>query len=141
MLIECLYPSNAKESENDTSLVLLLQTPQVVAWLMGDAGIAPEMEIMERLAAVKMDALNGGKVVVLKVGHHGSKTSSGEEFIDFVQPDISVISCGYQNSYGHPHASVVERLEMIGSRIFRTDLQGAIIVEMGKEMEVYGYKK
>ncbi|MBP3569856.1 MAG: DNA internalization-related competence protein ComEC/Rec2 [Lachnospiraceae bacterium] len=141
MLIECLYPCDAKESENDTSLVFLLQTPQVVAWLMGDAGIAPEMEIMERLAAVNMNALNGGKLVVLKVGHHGSKTSSGEEFIAFVQPDISVISCGYENSYGHPHASVVERLEGAESRVFRTDLQGAVLVELGKEIKVHGYKE
>jgi len=141
MLLECLYPSNAKESENDTSLVFLLQTPKLLVWLMGDVGIAPEMEIMERLAAVKMDALNGGKLVVLKVGHHGSKTSSGEEFIDFIQPDISVISCGYQNSYGHPHVSVVERLENVESQVFRTDLQGAIMVEMGKEIKVYGYKE
>lgn len=141
MLIECLYPSNAKESENDTSLVFLLQTPQVVAWLMGDAGIAPEAELMEYLAVVNVEAMSAGKIVVLKVGHHGSKTSSGEEFIEFVQPDISIISCGYENSYGHPHVSVVERLENVESQVFRTDLQGAVIVEMGKEIKVHGYKK
>lgn len=141
LLIECLYPSNAKESENDTSLVFLLQTPQVVVWLMGDAGIAPEAELMEQLATVNMEAITAGKQIVLKVGHHGSKTSSSEEFIEFVQPDISVISCGYQNSYGHPHTSVVERLENAGSQVFRTDLQGAVIVEIGKEVKVYGYRK
>lgn len=133
LLIECLYPGNARESENDTSLVLLLQTPKLMAWLMGDAGIAPEAEIMERLAAVDMQTLRKGKLVLLKVGHHGSKTSSSEAFIEFVQPDVSVISCGYQNSYGHPHASVVKRLEAVGSQVFRTDLQGAIVVELGAQ--------
>ncbi len=129
LLMECLYPSNARESENDTSLVFLLQTSEVVAWLMGDAGVAPEEEIMERLAAVNMEALCAGKTVLLKVGHHGSKTSSGQEFIEFVQPDIAVISCGYRNSYGHPHDSVLKRLQDAEVQVFRTDLQGAVVVE------------
>ena len=129
LLIECLHPNDARESENDTSLVFLLQTPELIAWLMGDAGTAPETEIMEHLAAVNMGALRKNRLVLLKVGHHGSKTSSGQEFIDYVQPDISVISCGYRNSYGHPHAEVVERLKAVDSQVFRTDLQGAIVVE------------
>lgn len=142
-LMECLYPQAAKESENDTSLVFLLQTPELVAWLMGDAGIAPEAEIMAHLAAVNMEALCEGKLVLLKVGHHGSKTSSGQEFIDFVQPDIAVISCGFRNSYGHPHSGVVERLESAGAVIFRTDLQGAVVVELGRfdEPRVYDWRK
>ena len=131
LLIECLSPRDAKESENDTSLVFLMQTPQLLVWLMGDAGAVPEAELMERLAAVHMDALRENKQVLLKVGHHGSKTSSSADFIDFVQPDISIISCGYQNSYGHPHAIVLERLKAEGSTVFRTDLQGAVIVELG----------
>ncbi len=129
-LMECLYPYNAKESDNDTSLVFLLQTPKLLAWLTGDAGIAPEAEVMSRLDAVDMSALCAGKFVLLKVGHHGSKTSSGREFIEFVQPDAAVISCGYRNSYGHPHAEVVERLNASGAEVFRTDLQGAVVVEM-----------
>jgi len=130
LLIECLYPTNAKESENDTSLVFLLQTPEVVAWLMGDAGITPEADIISRLGAVNMDALCEGKLVLLKVGHHGSQTSSGQEFLEFIQPDVAVISCGYRNSYGHPHAEVVKRLVASGAEVFRTDLQGAIVVEL-----------
>lgn len=136
LLIECLYPQDAKESENDTSLVFLLQTPQLLAWLMGDAGIAPETELMEQLKAVNMEELRNGRLVVLKVGHHGSKTSSGQAFVDFVQPEVSVISCGWQNSYGHPHDSVTKRLDAAGVRVFRTDLQGAIVVETGFRQEV-----
>lgn len=143
LLMECIYPQNAKESENDTSLVFLLQTPKLLAWLMGDAGTAPEAELVGRLATVNMDALREGKMVLLKVGHHGSKTSSGEAFVDFVQPDFSVISCGYRNTYGHPHAEVVERLVQAESRVFRTDLQGAIVVEFGRfgKPKVYGWKE
>lgn len=143
LLIECIYPKNAKESENDTSLVFLLHTPELIAWLMGDAGTMPELEIMSHLAAVNMDALRENKLVLLKVGHHGSKTSSSQEFIDFVQPDIAVISCGYRNSYGHPHASVLERLKATGSEMFRTDLQGAVVVELGRsgEPKVIAWRK
>ncbi len=136
LLIECLSPSNAKESENDTSLVLLLQTPGLVAWLMGDAETGSEEKIMERLATVDMQGLCAGKLVLLKVGHHGSKTSSGKDFIQYVQPDIAVISCGYRNSYGHPHSEVLKRLEYAKSTVFRTDLQGAIVVELDSEKEI-----
>ena len=143
LLIECVYPKEAKESENDTSLVFLLQTPQLLAWLMGDAGVAPEAEIMSCLAAVNMGALRKGKAVLLKVGHHGSKTSSGEDFIKFTQPDFAVISCGYNNSYGHPHKEVAERLAASGAEVFRTDLQGAIVVEHSRfnGLRVYGWRK
>ena len=140
-LMECLYPYHAKESENDTSLVFLLQTPELLVWFMGDAGTSSEAELMERLAAVDMSSLQKGRQVLLKVGHHGSKTSSGQTFLEFVQPNIAVISCGFQNSYGHPHQSVVERLEAMGSQVFRTDLQGAVVVEFGelKNVNVYDW--
>lgn len=131
LLIECLYPRDARESENDTSLVFLLQTPMLLAWMMGDAGTASEAELMSKLATVNMDALRQGKTVLLKVGHHGSKTSSGEAFMNFVQPDYAVISCGYHNSYGHPHKEVVDRLLNTGVQVFRTDLQGAVVVKIG----------
>lgn len=142
-LMECLYPYHAKESDNDTSLVFLLQTPKLLAWLTGDAGIAPEAEIISRLGAVNMSALRNGKLVLLKVGHHGSKTSSSKEFIEYVQPDVAVISCGYHNSYGHPHAEVVERLAASGAEVFRTDLQGAILVEVKERrgVVVRGWRK
>lgn len=132
MLIECIYPANAQESENDTSLVLLLQTPSMLAWLMGDAGISPEKEIMKRLSEVDMEALRKDRKVLLKVGHHGSKTSSGEGFLSFLHPDIAVISCGYQNIYGHPHKEVLDRLAAVRILVFRTDLQGAVLAEPGK---------
>lgn len=142
-LVECLYPYNAKESDNDTSLVFLLQTPKLLAWLTGDAGIAPETEIMAQLASVNMSSLYDGRTVLLKVGHHGSKTSSGEAFIEFVKPEIAVISCGYGNSYGHPHAEVVERLASSGAEVFRTDLQGAVVVSIGgcRGVIVRGWRK
>jgi len=98
---------------------------------------------MERLATVNMDTLRDGRRVLLKVGHHGSKTSSGDAFIGYVQPDFSVISCGYANTYGHPHKEVVERLLAADSEVFRTDLQGAVVVKVGRfgALEVSGWLK
>ncbi len=142
LLIECIYPETARKSENDTSLVFLMQTPQAVVWLMGDAGTAAETEILERLAAVDMENLRAGRIVLLKAGHHGSKTSSGQNFLDFIRPEVAVVSCGYQNSYGHPHKEVVERFLAGGIQIFRTDLQGAVAVELKRhgKPEIYGWR-
>lgn len=65
---------------------------------------------------------------VLKVGHHGSRTSSTDEFIRAVSPDVAVISVGKDNRYGHPHKEVVDRLKKYGTKIFRTDINGDIIL-------------
>jgi len=63
---------------------------------------------------------------VLKIGHHGSKTSTAPEFIEKVLPEIAVIQCGKDNSYGHPHPETLETLEKYGINILRTDLNGDI---------------
>ena len=65
---------------------------------------------------------------VLKVGHHGSKTSSSEEFLKYVTPKISLISAGYKNKFGHPVLEVLDRLKNMDSEIFRSDLQKAILL-------------
>jgi competence protein ComEC len=65
---------------------------------------------------------------VLKVGHHGSKTSSSEVFLNYVTPEISLISAGYKNKFGHPAKQVIDRLQSEGSIIYRTDLQKAILL-------------
>ena len=64
---------------------------------------------------------------VLKLGHHGSKTSSCEEFLQAVNPEYAVISCGQDNPYGHPHESTLERLKRLNIKVFRTDEQGAVV--------------
>ena len=74
---------------------------------------------------------------VLKVAHHGSKYSTSEEFLDSVKPEVSVISAGKNNSYGHPTQEVLQKLEMSGIKVFRTDESGDIeIVSDGNNISI-----
>ncbi|HOB89728.1 MAG TPA: hypothetical protein PKG74_00135 [Candidatus Colwellbacteria bacterium] len=123
--IEVLSPGKEKalKDVNESSLVLLLDTGSVKALFTGDIGMATEERITE-----KRDL----SAEVLKVGHHGSKYSSAEEFLNRVRPAAAVIEVG-KNSYGHPTPEVVERLEKSGAAIYRTDLLGTIRVVFEKE--------
>jgi competence protein ComEC len=76
-------------------------------------------------------------VTLLKVGHHGSKTSSSDEFLDELKPQYAMISDGYRNQFHHPHPSVLERLNDRHAAIYRTDLQGLITFRTdGKQVEL-----
>jgi len=112
---------------NNTSVITRLIFGENSFLFTGDAYKSVERELINRGLAVDSD--------VLKVGHHGSKTSSDEDFIKEVSPEIAVISCGQDNSYGHPHPETLETLEKYG-KVFRTDLNGNIkIISNGKTYE------
>ena len=85
--------------------------------LCWDASVTTEKEIMNKYNLLDID--------VLKVGHHGSKTSSSKEFIDEINPKYSIISVGKNNKYGHPNKEVLDNLNE--SKIYRTDQDGSII--------------
>ncbi len=87
---------------------------------MGDAGIEKEEDIL--------DKYNLSNIDVLKVGHHGSRTSSSKEFIDEINPKYSIISVGKNNRYGHPNKEVLNNLN--NSKIYRTDQDGSIMFTM-----------
>ncbi len=82
-----------------------------------------------------LDSLDGKSLHsdVLKVGHHGSRTSSSEEFVGYVSPRVAVISDGKDNKYGHPHKETLDTLDQFGVQIVRTDLQGRIVMESDGE--------
>ncbi len=89
--------------------------------LMGDAPIEVEQRLVWRkILTEPMD--------VLKVGHHGSKTSTSEELLDAVRPRVAVIGVG-KNSFGHPDKEVLERLEKFGVEVKRTDVDGTVVIE------------
>ena len=87
---------------------------------MGDEGVEKEEDIL--------DKYNISDIDVLKVGHHGSKTSSGKEFINEINPKYSIISVGKNNRYGHPNKEVLNNLEK--SKIYRTDMDGSIMFKI-----------
>ena len=117
-----LYFLQTKEydNENDNSNVIYLNLNNYKFMFMGDAGIDKEKDILDRYELIDID--------VLKVGHHGSKTSSGKEFINEINPKYSIISVGKNNKYGHPNKEVLENLE--NSKIYRTDKQGSIMFKI-----------
>ena len=91
----------------------------------GDAEEASEAEMLTNGIDISAD--------VYKVAHHGSRSASTQEFLNAVQPKYAVISCGEGNSYGHPHAEVLNRLRSMGAEVFRTDEQGSIIASSDGE--------
>jgi competence protein ComEC len=89
--------------------------------LLGDVGAEVERSILPQLTAASHR--------ILKVGHHGSRTSTSQELLDHWRPQIALISCGRGNSFGHPAPEVLRRLESIGARIYRTDLDGQVTID------------
>ena len=78
---------------------------------------------------------------ILKVGHHGSRTSTSEAFVKAVSPMYAMISNGKNNNYGHPHQDTLDTLASFGVKIFRTDLLGNIIMKSDGEKEVFSFGK
>ena len=119
-----IYSLNNKlyNNENNDSLVLLVIIDNYKLLFMGDASINTEKDII--------DNYDIGDVFILKVGHHGSKTSSSEEFIDNVNPKYSIISVGKNNKFGHPNKEVLDNLS--SSKIYRTDIDGSIMFKIKK---------
>lgn len=107
---------------NAGSLVLKLFYGEFEALLTGDAGVEEESRLIALYGAEQLAS------TLLKVGHHGSRTSTGEELVRAVQPEIAVISAGDENAYGHPMGAVVSRLEEAGAEVLRTDREGEIVL-------------
>ena len=117
-----LYFLNNKEygNENDNSSVIYTELNGYKFMFMGDAGITTEKEVLNKYNLTDID--------VLKVGHHGSRTSSSKEFINEIKPKYSVISVGNNNRYGHPNKEVLDNLSE--SKIYRTDEDGSIMFKI-----------
>lgn len=114
-----LSPSYIQDDSNLNSIVFKLDYKDKSFLFTGDAEISNELEIT--------DSFNLDDVDFLKVGHHGSKSSTSEIFLNATTPDIAVISCGYKNQYGHPHQNVLDNLSKNNILTYRTDLLGDIV--------------
>ena len=120
--IDNLYFLQTKEydNENDNSNVIYTELNNYKFLFMGDASVDTEKEIMNKYNLQDID--------VLKVGHHGSRTSSSKEFINEINPKYAIISVGKKNRYGHPNKEVLENLE--NSKIYRIDQDGSIMFKI-----------
>ena len=121
--IDVLYPFENLEGQefknsNNTSIVAKLIFGENSFLFTGDAYKSVEKKLIDKEINLASD--------VLKVGHHGSKTSNSEEFIEKVSPEIAVISAGQDNPYQHPHQETLDTLEKYGIKILRTDKNGDI---------------
>lgn len=127
--ISILAPnSDSYDDLNNYSAVIKITCGNRAFLFMGDAENQSENEIT---ADVSAD--------VLKAGHHGSSSSTSQEFLARVNPSAAVISCGKDNSYGHPHRETMENLQQAGTEIYRTDTMGTIIaVTDGESLDITG---
>lgn len=128
--ITTLAPNDEKYSNlNNYSVVVKVENGSNAFLFTGDAEEISEREMVEkRASSLKSD--------VLKLGHHGSSTSTNEEFLNLVDPKYAVITVGEKNRYGHPDDEVLNRLEDKGIKVYRTDLDGNIVaVSDGKTIK------
>ena len=112
--------SGKYDNENDNSNVIYLKYNEIKFLFMGDASTVVEQDLLSKYNLKDID--------FLKIGHHGSKTSSSKEFITKINPKYSIISVGKNNSYGHPNKEVLENLK--DSKIYRTDQDGSIMFKI-----------
>ena len=121
---------NNAEDFNLASIVLRVDYKDCSYMFCGDAETPNEETMLNSGLNLKAD--------ILKLGHHGSSTSSSEKFLKAVNPAVGIISCGKGNDYGHPHDEVVERLDKLGIEYYRTDLDGTIVVTSdGEKNTIY----
>ena len=114
-----LYIGSKKTDDNENALCVLFQPQNCDILITGDRSLSGERALLEKVDLPKLE--------LLIAGHHGAKTSTGLELLSVTQPKLVAISVGANNSYGHPSTDVLERLELFGCQIVRTDENGTII--------------
>ena len=142
LMLTCLHPekSYVNSDANAGSTVLYLSYGSFSALFTGDLEGEGEKLVTERLACMREAGRLPERITLLKAAHHGSKNAAKEEFLALVNPRLTLISAGKNNSYGHPHRETLERLEEQGSQIYQTPESGAVTVRVrgeGVSVETY----
>ena len=114
-----IYASQQTDDANESSLCILFQPEKCDILITGDRSFDGEMELLNRVTLPELE--------VLIAGHHGSRTSTSWELLNATSPKIVLISVGKDNSYGHPTWETLQRIELFGCDVYRTDLEGTII--------------
>ena len=127
----CLAPFTDTGDLNENSAILRMEYGNFSALFTGDAGALSESLQLEKYGGERGGMLDAD---ILKVGHHGSDGSSTAEYLAAVTPKYAVISCGENNSYGHPDPDLLDRLADAGAEILRTDEEGTVIVTVEEDV-------
>lgn len=114
------WPDKPVSDPNNSSVVLMVHAPATKVLMTGDMSIPEERELLQTGQDIDAD--------ILKVGHHGSKTSSGPDLLAAVTPRVATVSVGAGNKYGHPAASTIENLQRAGATVYRTDQRGTVTI-------------
>ena len=129
--LKFLGPTERFDEKNNDSIVVRLDFGENSIMMTGDAETEAEKAIVNTYSVSELDC------DVLKVGHHGAKTSTTKDFLAAVSPEYAIISCGVDNSYGHPKSEILDRLKDAGAKIHRTDKTGNIVLVFdGKDITV-----
>ena len=121
--MKVLGPVEDYKDKNEDSIVMRLDFGETSLLMTGDAGEEAELDLIEKYGRAELDC------DILKVGHHGSNTSSCKEFLQAVTPEYALISSNPRgNDFGHPHAVTISALERVGAEIYRTDTLGDIVL-------------
>lgn len=116
---------------NNISLVTRIDAGSMSLMASGDAEVEEEMQVVENYTSILGSSLYNPAILdcdIFKAGHHGSSTSNTSEFLDLVTPSTVVISCGKNNSYGHPHRETLDLFEDYGYIVYRTDDSGTVVL-------------
>lgn len=130
--IDILFPKQKLISDNilnNNSIVAKLVYNNFSILFTGDIEELAEKELIEEIKRKNYSI----ETTVLKVAHHGSKTSSTQALLEQIKPKIALIGVGENNTFGHPSKEVLNRLEKIGSKIYRTDLCGEVSIRVNKK--------
>lgn len=130
MRFTVLCPWKEGIDRNECSMVLLAELEGMTGMFSGDIGEEQELEMVN---SKELSKKMKEPITFYKVAHHGSKESNSLEFLETISPELAVISCGRDNSYGHPHNETLERLEEVRSRVFCTMESGQIKIRSEKE--------
>jgi competence protein ComEC len=117
-VVKILGPARDYRDFNNNSVICLLDCGDVEFLFTGDAEAEAEADLIGKPVSAE----------VLKVGHHGSRTSTSQAFLDAVKPEVAVISVGASNRYGHPHRETLDKLAAAKVKVYRTDLNGTVAV-------------
>ncbi|HEV7424523.1 MAG TPA: ComEC/Rec2 family competence protein [Candidatus Paceibacterota bacterium] len=136
-VIDILFPDRDVSlwTSNDGSVVAKLFYGKTSVMLTGDATALTEKIVLSENSATQVQS------TILKVGHHGSRTSTSRELVQAVAPTYAMISDGRNNKYGHPHQETLDTLVSFGAKILRTDLLGTIVMKSDGQKETFSFNK